>query len=264
MKFISKYKVFTIFCLQCSFLFTSGKGYNPKFYNFEQRKCCSDEYIYLLKDRIEEIKYLEDTTKISLIIIEDCCAEYKASGIIRNDTIFLSYIRLPDFETVENGKVIETITFCECLCCFTLTFSFNQIQQMQYTYKVNGKILELTNERFKVVQDEYYEIENGDTINLVDKNGLKQGLHREKDLFNQLTSEVYFEDSKAKYGLLHCTYHGYKSIESKRMLREDGTLIDQLYWKNGNLRRERIKDVDGNEISLKVYNLFGDSVMPVE
>ena len=165
--------------------------------------------------------------------VNNCCGAFDPAIKANGDTIWLS------FEQGEKGKeytiektikvndsISETITkkvsetiICECDCLFQFDFSLENFTSKDYELYVNGKSYKYSPHKYNLKEIQY-DLLNGDTINLTDKYGFRQGYHAYRNDKNQIRTEGFFKDD----------------IFTGVMVRKFdslGKIMDERYFKNG-------------------------------
>lgn len=153
-------KMFLGFAIIISNLLYSQINNSPKLVNFIPSECDKETEVYRLRTRIIDKWYNNDTLKIEVGTSATCCVDFVPSIEFKNDTLNLIFI--------------ETGEACECMCCYQFIYSIIGIGKKNVNIKLNGAAVELSSEKYLTYPIEY-EISNSDTINYLDKYGLKQG-----------------------------------------------------------------------------------------
>lgn len=117
-----------------------------------------------LRTRIIDTEANGDTLTIRIAATAHCCVEFIPSIKVENDILKLNF--------EESGSP------CECVCCYELTYQLTGLKNGDMA-KVHFKNrpIEQTNERYETLPIRF-KLFHGDTINVTDKYGLKQGVWR--------------------------------------------------------------------------------------
>jgi hypothetical protein len=157
--------------------------------NFNSEGCDNlpAEGINRLADRIKTIENLEDSVKVIIAKKETCCLKFLVDiQVKQNDTINLLY------ET--HGLP------CKCRCLFDLTYTVkipgNNLGNLNF--QINGKSINLSNEKYRTYPTEF-ELFQGDTINRIDKYGMRQGYWLVKDSLNRIKIEGIYSNKKEDF-----------------------------------------------------------------
>lgn len=192
-----------------------------------------------LIERIIWKKTKLDTLVIAVNTITDCCRKFIGEIDVQpEDTINLIY--------TTDGYL------CECYCYYEVKYFIaleNQWDDPQkYQIKLNGKPIVETSEKYVTFPEEYL-VENGDTINFVDKYGMRQGYWIKRDSLNRIVLEGSFQNHKDDYyasplqgftGRCNIQYHDDSNRISLEEFRVNGykVIISRVYDQEGNLKKE--------------------------
>ena len=183
------------------------------------------DVINRLQNRIIENSQKEDTLTLRIATVAECCRDFMGEVELKNgDTLNLIY--------TPYGRA------CDCNCCFELEYKIVTKMNKDFKYQLNDKPIFLTHERYKTTPVQF-EILMGDTINLVDKYGMRQGYWKQKNEKGQITLEGYYFNRKDDYYDNWLTgFTGRWSIE---------------YFENGHIKREDFR-INGRDLSVfRVY-----------
>ena len=157
--------------------------------NFYSEGCDNlpGEGINRLADRIKTIEYLGDSIKITIAKKEICCLKFRVGiQVKQTDTINLIY------ET--HGLP------CKCRCLYDLIYTLKVPSNnlINLNFQINGKSIELSDEKYRTYPAEF-ELFQGDTINRIDKYGMRQGYWLVKDSLNRIKLEGIYSNEKGDF-----------------------------------------------------------------
>jgi hypothetical protein len=205
---------FLIFCASCVSCKSSAQKLTVK--EFET-KCDQNLDPYRIATRIIDQKIENGILSIELSAIDTCCFVFEPTVIQKNNSLYLDYMRKGDP--------------CECICAYRFTYKIDNVESIHAKLKMYfmNKPIELSNERYKVYPVKYDLVQN-DTINRIDRYGLKQGKWNAKD--DILMSKFYIE---------------YK----------DDTLVRRVsLYPNGQIKSELIKEKATIEADGRKYSTY--------
>jgi hypothetical protein len=162
------------------------------------------------------------TLTVEIAATATCCVDFIPKVTLKNGILKLD--------------LQETGEECECFCCYEFAFEVEGIKDDKIKIKFRDKDIELSNEKYLTYPIKY-KILNGDTINYVNKYGLKQGkwaFFGADSLMN--TGHVEFNDD-IPVRIVH--YHNDKSIKSIESKDENGNYSKYVeYFESGRLKKE--------------------------
>lgn len=254
---------------------------SPILVGFSYSNCDKRTDVSRLRTRIVDQWYVKDTFFIEVGTKATCCVDFIPSIHYDNSILEL--------------KFDETGTSCECTCCYQFIYKIIGLKKRDFKIKLQDKIIEKSNEKYLTYPIQY-EILNGDTINYVDKYGLKQGywfnpkknfrgfakddhwIYKESFSYNNKLKidHLNVDNNKSRLFVVYYPNGGIKSIstsnynlrETKEFF-ENGKLkkitifgLDDLYiWKeyydSGNLQKERFFNRD-DQLWAKYYYESGE------
>jgi hypothetical protein len=129
---------------------------------FNQSACDKTSDPYRLKSRIISLSHKSDTLQIEIGFAATCCIDYVPKIKFLADTLFFSY----DAKDEDGG--------CFCICCYSFIHKIKGIPSKNIIVKLYEEVIELSDEKYKTFPPTYT-IVRGDTVNIKDKYGLKQG-----------------------------------------------------------------------------------------
>jgi hypothetical protein len=87
--------------------------------------------------------------------------EFTGIAEMKNDTLHVKFL-------------LQNDNYCFCTCCYQADFKIKGINNIHVPIKFYNKLIEQSHEKFETFPVTF-ELVKGDTINLTDKYGLKQG-----------------------------------------------------------------------------------------
>jgi len=216
---------------------------NPALIRFESSKCIEEDKLYHLNFRIVSINYKDSLTIIQTAVRYNCCMTEQGGIKLVGDTLYL-YFHLSEFYRT-NGKG-DSIGYyieekCSCDCCFRFMYYINGLPRKNYVYKVDNKVIYLSEHKYIVKNPPKFDISNGDTINYIDIYEFKQGLHRDYGEFG-IVSEMIYKDDEMMHGLLARTYYKNGIIKKDIYLLENRKYKEIGYNQNGKKVKECISE----------------------
>jgi len=214
-------------------IFTSTFSYSQKIriidYTLSE---CEDNNQCTVQPRIIYESYINDTLEVAFNIIENCEGIYDLKTEYRNDTLFINY-ESGRFDTTyfKDGQEVFEISVGECDCCFEFTLKLKNKKPSNYI--LDGKTMYLFENKYKLF-DIYYKVVNGDTINLIDKYGRKQGKWYSQNT-NLFKSYRIWKDNIPIYYISE-DYYNTGEIRSKQITELRDRYIE--YFKDGSIKKD--------------------------
>lgn len=200
-----------------------------------QSACDQTSDAYRIKARIVSLEHLNDTLAIEIGFAATCCLEYIPNIKYTADTLYISY------STKGNA--------CSCICCYSFSHKLKGVKSSKLTVKLYSEIIELSTEKYRTYSPTYTLIK-GDTINLKDKYGLKQGIWTTAGS----SFMKYEDDIISQWG------HIYNDLKIKDEY-DTKTKIFREFHANGKISKECYKTDDGNLIDCRQWRLNGDEII---
>ena len=130
---------------------------------------CAEPTVYpeAIQTRIIQKKIKDGILDLKIGTTETCCLTFKAvvkfysSRIGSIDTLYVGY--------KSNGEE------CECTCYYELNYKIKGLHNLNFEVQFKGNPIEYSEEKYKTYPVKYKLIGN-DTVNFVDKYGLRQGI----------------------------------------------------------------------------------------
>lgn len=197
-------------------------------------------------NRISYQSFNEKTLKISFGHISNCAGIHNPSATYYNDTLEIKYddfiteidtlkhydSLLNDSTTLEITEIIETQPYVLCDCYFESEFEISGVNKNPLKIILNGTPIQYYPDKYKVQSIEF-ELVDGDTVNLIDKFGYRQGLWIKKHSNNQLIFNRIYEADVIVEGT---DYHYH----------ENGNIKSKLKWVNNEHSDFYEYDLNGN------------------
>lgn len=214
-----------IFLLTFALISFLSSGQESDLIEFYPSTCDSEEDVMRIRERISEIYEVGDSLFITVGFVANCAFDNSPMKVDANyigDTLCLTF----DFEyevgdtIVENGDTMVYMSFnaASCDCCFEFQYVVKNEYSDSTPVKLNGKLIIYHTEKYKTYPVEY-ELLKGDTINLVDKYGFRQGKWLYYDKENRLINDRIYMNDSIVYGVDYRYY-------------DDGVISRKLEWKD--------------------------------
>jgi hypothetical protein len=129
--------------------------------DFSHSQCDEPVSDYTIRVRIISKTLESDTFKLSIGFAWGCCMQFNGIAEMKNDTLHVSLKR-------------KTEDYCFCTCCYQSDFKIVGIKNVDIPIKFYDKVIEYSPEKYATFSPKY-DIVKGDTLNYIDKYGLKQG-----------------------------------------------------------------------------------------
>lgn len=208
---------------------------------------CDDDCDYeRVVNRISYQSFENQILHIDFGFVTNCAGINHPKASYQQDTLFIDYedylveidtIRkvdsiYNDSLTIEITEIhhIQSIILCDCY--YESSFEISGLPKNPKTIILNKKPITYSPEKYEVYPVEF-QIVNGDTINLTDKFGLRQGLWIMKDSKGQLLLNCTFQDDNVLEGISY-QYYG------------NGRIKKSLEWQNGEHINYIVYDTAGN------------------
>jgi len=171
---------------------------------------------YIVRPHIHQTTHYKDSLKIKIRLYENCGLNSNQGALVlKNDTIILMWTdnNLPiktegviyENGTWFNNDSIKISTRTRCSCYMEITYVLKGIKKLK-PLKVYDKIVFEKDSMYRIYTPKY-EIYEGDTINYVDKLGIKRGKWVEFDSLGRIIEINYNRDkihfSKSEYFEYH-------------------------------------------------------------
>ncbi len=199
----------------------------------------SDDLVYA--NRIVSTTTVNDTFKIIVAKTDDCINEYSFGKVkYHNDTLRLYYY------TKKSDSGINLTTMCDCP--FEFTYMIKGIKGIPRTIFLNDSIFVYKPDKFKTFNVEY-KVLGDDTINYVDKFGLRQKrwIMLDVDTVDWLGKKEFVKVNHDYIYLNNEIYYGSRTMYDKNyklysILRfnKDGSRDAYLFDKEGRLVKHEI------------------------
>lgn len=155
-----------------------------------------------------------DTLILEIGFANGCCIQFSPKINLEGDTLAISYFAL-------DGQ-----SACACICCYQFSHKIAGLRTDKPIIKLFNKVIEQSDEKYRTYPISYV-LRFGDTVNLKDKYGLKQGIWpRSHDRF-----VIYTDDEIAGTGEFY---------KGNKIKKEYGlySKLTREYYKNGALKKE--------------------------
>jgi hypothetical protein len=127
---------------------------------FNLSSCDEESDPYRLRTRIVRKELTRNYLTLEIATTDTCCISVRPIVNFSDNTIYLD----------ERNMGEE----CECICCYQFVYKLKGKFNNQTKIKFRGKDIEESREKYKTYPIKF-DVLNGDTVNLVDKYGLRQG-----------------------------------------------------------------------------------------
>ncbi|HWA35471.1 MAG TPA: hypothetical protein VG737_15125 [Cyclobacteriaceae bacterium] len=160
-----------------------GQNVAAKIFGFRNSQCEQPSELFQLRTRIVTKDLSGKVLTVNVAARATCCVEFIPKIAYNNGTLHLDYE--------------ETGTPCECSCCYVFTYQLAGIEDVNTKITFHGKEIELSDEKYETYPIRF-KILNGDTINYVDKYGLRQGVWVAPSDSLMTTGYVELDDDRIK------------------------------------------------------------------
>lgn len=217
MKFLWLALLMSVACL------SYGQSPNLKLVSFQKSSCDTNADLFRIQQRIISQRIDSGVYKLSIGLITNCAGIHNIKLKLKSDTLKLSYEEgglFPD--TALNGKITLQVIEYTCDCAFDYAFKIKGISKLPGVVTVNDSSIRYYADKYKVYPIKFI-IQNGDTINRVDRYGLKQGYwHEQKankgyftgyytnDKLKSAETKEYYVSGKLQYEMDQSDYDTYK------------------------------------------------------
>jgi hypothetical protein len=206
-------RLLTIFCFLTS---VSAIGQTSLF-EFRSSTCDQEEDPSRLRTQIIRRELTNNILTVEIASTATCCVDFLPKIEMKNGILFL------DFE--------ETGNPCECGCCYEFVYRVSGIKNKDVEIIFRKEKIETSTEKYLTFPIQF-QISKGDTVNLKDRYGLRQGkwLHQS----DSLAYFIYSDDRPIRFVRLYSN----KLIKSERIsekvkFRSD----DKDYFTHGDFNR---------------------------
>lgn len=139
---------------------TFGQSGKVKLFEFRNSTCDQETDLSRLRTRIIKKELTKNILTVQIAATATCCVNFIPKATLKKGILKL--------DLVETGEA------CECFCSYEFVFKIEGIKDDKIEVKFRDKDIELSSERYLTYPIKY-KILNGDTINYVNKYGLRQG-----------------------------------------------------------------------------------------
>ncbi len=189
---------------------------NVQLHRYIPSECNGDLDPESLIDRVISKTLIGDSLFLTLGLQEPCCFQFNPAISFQNNTL---NVEIDDTAPEVHNGIIENPD-CSCECCFELTLVLTGIKDTSFFVSVEGVSIPHTQVPYKVYPIKY-EIYENDTVNKLNKYGMREGVWLE------------FDDSTSLLKYKHF-FEGKRSIQK--------ALWIETYSINGTLERKKGKD----------------------
>ncbi len=224
------------------FLFTLffATGQNSNLIHFTKKECDQSVSIERIRERISNIQLKNDSLFIQLAFIANCAYTdwHYADAVFNNDTLHLTY-GYPEkivSDISENGDTIiyYNLSLDECNCYFECEYVLAGITSIKFPITFNNRLIIYSKEKYKTYPIRY-QILRGDTINLIDKHGFKQG----KWLFQTNDSVTFINRTYQNDTIV---------VGADYKYHHNGEIKSITNWENDNYKSYKEYNIDGQLI----------------
>lgn len=199
--------------------------------------------------RVIERRLNDGVLELKIGMKEACCLTFKpvvkyySSSGQSLDTLYVGYKSIGDP--------------CECDCYYELTYKIKQFSKTKFELRFKGKPIEYSAEKYKTFPVKY-KIIGTDTVNFVDKYGLRQGIWTSDSV--KIKKYYFFKDD---VHIRDVTLFDNGNIQ-KAMKREFGNWNYMVeYFESGQKKRECFNDEMGGSFKdgeCKEWNAEGELI----
>ena len=206
-----------------SFTQITAQDLTPKLVSFQPSNCNSEDAPSRLRQRIISTEYNNGNLLIEVAVVANCFIEHTIGKInVINDKLFLFYYKeeKETTTTVDGDTVVTILTIqADCECCFSFTYFIEGVNKEFNFYALNYEEIKHDDEKYKTYPIQFEINEDSDTINFIDKYGLKQGIWIDKEYVKNPKYKLFYVDDKIQSGL-------------KPLYYKNGMLRGEIYWKD--------------------------------
>jgi len=215
----------------------------PTLIEFQINPCEWKESVnlHLYQKRIISQLYRADTLEITLTTVLNCCEGDTGMLKYSPDTLYFDTGLLPTPVVDDKGDTVawDDPEWCDCKCCFTMTYVVAGLPQNDYVIVMKGTQLELKPNKYI---EPSFTVKNGDTLFYHDAEGYQyiysyygngQISFMKKERYPNHFWYSYFKNGNLKYELeFHkdidvCRYIEYN--ESGQLIKYKNTLVTENY-----------------------------------
>lgn len=153
-----KIKLCALLLFSAHFLFGQQ---NVKLFEFRSSTCEQEVSSKMPRTRIIKQELNAGILTVEIAATATCCVNFSPIIKINSGVLDLSF--------EETGEA------CECFCCYEFVYRIENLKNQEIKITFRGKEIEQSNEKY-LTYPISYQVINGDTTNLTDKYGLRQGL----------------------------------------------------------------------------------------
>lgn len=215
-------KLFLILLYVPSYQLVAQTPQLVKLLSFENTVCDMNSDPQRLRNRIIRKSIKQDTLTIEIGAKAICCANFQPIFSFENGVL--------------NLGIQPTGEFCHCDCCYTFIYTIIGLPKNEFSIKFRGKDIEMSDEKYLTFPVKF-DVIKGDTVNLFDKYGIRQGLHLRFDEKGRIYGALVYKDDKAISGSSMIKYYQNEKKQSERKF-SDSSYTDITYYENGIIKSE--------------------------
>jgi hypothetical protein len=221
--------------------------------NVYQSECDRFADITRIQKRIISQRMNNDTLTVLFGTIENCAGIYDVKSYLICDTLKFEYrIGIPSSEIAENGDNYVSVANCDC--CFEFTFEVQGLKYSPKVIKLFDSIMIFYPDKYKIYPVKF-DLINNDTVNYIDKYGLKQGKWLKTDCDVKADS-IYFVGYYIDNELKSCFLNAFN--KNGKLIYEDNQTdynvsVSKSYFENGDISEQWIDNDSAGFISYSFY-----------
>ncbi len=134
--------------------------------SFDVSECIPETLMENIRTRIVERTFVNQILTVKLGLMETCCVTFTPS---------INYLGKSNSLDTLNLDYRSGADECECNCYYEFTYKIKGVRNANVSILFKGKLVELSKEKYLTFPVKY-RLLGRDTVNFVDKYGMRQGL----------------------------------------------------------------------------------------
>lgn len=228
---------------------SAQKKAKPFLVDFKSSECDNTVDVSRLKPRIVRQGFEGNLFVIEVGTKATCCVEFIPSISMTGDTLSLN--------------LEETGQGCECECCYQFIYKISNLAGKNFGINLQGIPVAQSDEKY-VTFPPVFDLVNGDTVNYIDKYGMRQG-HWFKTKENGSYFKAFAIDDVFSY-YENVSYNDSARLKSLVIRSNANSSHNTFYYKDGSIKSQRTENKDFNEHkefyedgTLKIISISGVS-----
>ena len=232
--------------------------------NVMQSGCNKDADIFRVQNQIISQSHRNDTFEIRVGMVTNCAGITNLQAEYVNDTIYFHFEQGQiEYDTItKRGKteIRQLRRMLSCDCCFEFRFIAFKVPQQPKVVNINGSKFDFYSDRYRIYPIKF-DIFQSDTINFIDKYGLKQGRWNkiendfEIDSLENYIFEAFYVENRIKTENLKIYFPSGK-LKMLKLKTDFDRYRKTNYYENGQIESEIINNE--YELGLVSYSFYED------